>query len=111
MLIGLQAALSVYDPIHFISLHIPQCAGRDSNPTARSECRTIDDGVPGEPDIGDVRSQRQAGGAPALLPEVERLREAAHRPDRVVRAVIQLWRSGAERSPEGAAKTAEIRRG
>ena len=57
--------------------------------------------MPGQADVGDVSAQRQARGAPVLLPEVERLRETAHRPDGVVGPVVQLCRDGGDKSAPG----------
>jgi hypothetical protein len=51
---------------------------------------TLRDGPPGQRDVGEEGVERRGLLALALLPQVEGLREAAHRPQRVVRAVVQL---------------------
>lgn len=51
---------------------------------------TLGDAPPGQRDVGEVGVERRGLRAPALLPQREGLREAAHRPQRVVRAVVQL---------------------
>ena len=51
---------------------------------------TGDDGVPGQHHVGQVGAERQTGCSLRLPPEVERLRETAHRPDRVTHALVQL---------------------
>lgn len=42
--------------------------------------------------VGEERIQRRRLLAPVFLPEVERLREAFGRPQRVVRTVVELWK-------------------
>lgn len=51
---------------------------------------TLGDAPPGQRDVGEEGVERRGLRAPALLPQVEGLREAAHRPQRVVGAVVQL---------------------
>lgn len=54
---------------------------------------TFGDGPPGQRDVREVGVERRGLRALALLPQVEGLCEAAHGPQRVVRAVVQLWNS------------------
>lgn len=56
--------------------------------------RTFGDAPPGQRDVGEEGVERRRLLALALLPQVERLREPAHRPQRVVRAVVQLCNKG-----------------
>lgn len=53
---------------------------------------TFGDGPPGQRDVREVRVEWSGLLPLALLPQVEGLREAAHRPQRVVRAVVQFCR-------------------
>lgn len=46
---------------------------------------------PGQRNVREERIQRRRLLAPVLLPEVERLREALGRPQRVVRTVVELF--------------------
>lgn len=51
---------------------------------------TLSDAPPGQRDVGEVGVEGRGLLALALLPQREGLREAAHGPQRVVRAVVQF---------------------
>lgn len=62
---------------------------------------TLGDRPPGQRHVREERVERRALRAASLLPQVERLREAAHRPQRVVSAVVQLCNRGEIRAVRG----------
>ena len=51
---------------------------------------TFGNSPPGQRDVGEVRVERRGLLPLAFLPQMEGLREPAHRPQRVVRTVVQL---------------------
>ena len=65
---------------------------KEFSPANVSLYLTFGNAPPRQSGVGEKRVEGNGLGSPSLFPEVERLRESSHSPQRVVSAVVQLCR-------------------